>query len=145
MPLHLVKLCVGVSSVNDLEAWIVERRRRHRGQGQRATHVHTTRMTPKRSEELLAGGSLYWVIRGVIQCRQRLIDLRPVVDADGIGRCQLVLEPTVVRTLSRPMRAFQGWRYFDPKDAPPDLGTAMADVAAMPEELRRELAALGLI
>jgi hypothetical protein len=144
-PLHLVKLCVGCDAVSDLEDWIAARMRERTRQGRPLEQVHTTRMTPKRRAELLAGGSLYWVIKGLIQCRQRLIDLRPVVDAEGIGRCELVLEPQVVRTVPRPMRAFQGWRYLPPADAPPDLDQAGAGVADMPEALRQELADLGLL
>jgi hypothetical protein len=141
--LHLVKLCVGCDSVGDLEEWIAACTRARRGKP--FEQVHTTRMTPKRGEELLAGGSLYWVIKGQIQCRQRLVALRPIVDADGIGRCELVLEPQVVRTVLRPMRAFQGWRYLSGTDAPPDLDQAGAGVAELPDALRRELASLGLL
>jgi hypothetical protein len=82
---------------------------------------HTTRMVPKRAAELLDGGSLYWVIKGNIQARQRLVDIRPFVDTDGISRCHLVLEPVLHETSWAPRRPFQGWRYLDPKDAPPDL------------------------
>ncbi|NJL07441.1 MAG: DUF1489 domain-containing protein [Methylacidiphilales bacterium] len=144
-PFHLVKLCVGCDAVSDLEEWIAARMRERTRQGRPLEQVHTTRMTPKRRAELLAGGSLYWVIKGVVQCRQRLIDLRPVIDAEGVSRCELVLEPKVVRTVSRPMRAFQGWRYLKATDAPPDLDQAGEGVADMPEALRQELADLGLL
>ncbi|ALK09235.1 DUF1489 family protein [Blastochloris viridis] len=142
-PLHLIKLCVGCDAVADLEAWITACQ--HARRGGPFEQVHTTRMTPKRADELLAGGSLYWVIKGQIQCRQRLLALRPMVDAEGIGRCELVLEPKVVRTALRPMRAFQGWRYFTTADAPSDLDQIGEGVADMPEALRQELAGLGLI
>ncbi|KAA5601998.1 DUF1489 family protein [Blastochloris sulfoviridis] len=144
-PLHLVKLCVGCDAVADLEEWIAARIRECTRQGRPHEQVHTTRMTPKRRAELLAGGSLYWVIKGVVQCRQRLIDLRPVVDAEGVSRCELVLEPKLVRTVLRPMRAFQGWRYLSAADAPSDLDRAGEGVADMPEALRQELAGLGLL
>ncbi len=78
-------------------------------------------MMPKRAEELLDGGSLYWVISGRIACREKLRDIRPFTDKDGIARCRLVLEPKLVLVEPRPFRAFQGWRYLDPKDAPRDL------------------------
>ena len=102
-------------------------------------------MVPKRAAELVDGGSLYWVIKGLISARQRLTAIEPFVDKDGIGRCRLALEPKVVAVAPRPMRAFQGWRYFAAEDAPPDLAAAGAGAAAMPEELRRALGELGLL
>jgi len=102
-------------------------------------------MVPKRAEELLDGGSLFWVIRGEIMCRERLLAIRPFVDRDGIGRCRLVLDPKVVLVQPRPYRAFQGWRYLDDKDAPRDLARAAPGAAAMPEKMRRELRELGLL
>ena len=102
-------------------------------------------MVPKRVDELLAGGSLYWVIRGEIAAREKIIAIEPFRDRDGIGRCRLVLQPKVIAVLSRPMRAFQGWRYFLASDAPPDLTSAGAGVADMPEPMRRELRELGLL
>jgi hypothetical protein len=143
MTLHLIKLCVGCDSVSDLEDWIVEKRRRTRGK--KSEHVHTTRMVPTRAIELLNGGSLYWVIRGEIACRQRLIDIRPYVDQEGIRRCKLVLEPKVVPVVPRPRGPFQGWRYLSAKEAPSDLGKRGRGIAGLPEELRRELRQLGLL
>lgn len=140
MSLHLIKLCVGVDTIADLEAWIGERRR-----GGASEHVHTTRMAPKRADALVEGGSLYWVIKGQVACRQRLLAVRPFVDRDGIGRCGLVLEPSVVPVVSRPCRPFQGWRYLAPKDAPVDLDLGGAGFEALPEAMRRDLAELGLL
>jgi hypothetical protein len=145
MPLHLIKLCVGCDSVKDLRDWIRERLAEKKKRRQPVEHIHTTRMVPKRAEELLDGGSLYWVIRGEILCRERLLDVRPFVDKDGIGRCRLVLDGKLVLTEPRPFRAFQGWRYFAAKDAPRDLDRAAPGAAKMPEGLRRELRGLGLL
>jgi hypothetical protein len=145
MTLHLLKLCVGCDSIQDLEEWIEENRALHRRLKRPYEQTHTTRMVPKRAEEILDGGSLFWVIRGQVACRQSLIAIRPFTDAEGIGRCHLVLEPTVVPVEPRPYRPFQGWRYLDAKDAPRDLGQASGEVGEMPESLRRELAELGLI
>ena len=145
MALHLIKLCVGCDSVKDLEDWIREKRKRLKKSGSAREHIHTTRMTPKRGEELLDGGSLYWVIRGQIMCRQRLMAMRPFVDKEGVGRCRLALEPKVVLVEPRPFRAFQGWRYLEVKSAPRDLDRAAPGAAAMPEQLRRELRELGLL
>ncbi len=145
MALHLVKLCVGAGSIADLEGWIAGRRKAAARAGKAFEQVHTTRMVPKRAAELLDGGSLYWVIKGQVSARQKLLDIRPFTDADGIGRCDLVLAPDVVPVLPQPRKAFQGWRYFDAKDAPPDIGGRGAGIADMPEDLRRELASLGLL
>lgn len=146
MTVHLVKLCVGADSIADLQAWIDERQAERARLGQPAEQVHTTRMSPRRREALLEGGSLYWVIRGLIQCRQRLTDIRSVVGDDGIGRCALVLEPRVVPVVPRPRGPFQGWRYLEPAEAPADLGPdGSAEAAGMPDDMRRELAALGLL
>ncbi len=136
MALHLVKLCVGVSTVEELAEWTASLK------GER---VHTTRMIPRRGDELLDGGSLYWVIKGQVSCRQRLLGVRPFVDGEGIGRCHLVLEPVVVPVEPRPHRPFQGWRYLEAKDAPRDIARGSGDLGAMPEAMRRELAELGLI
>ncbi len=144
MSVHLIKLCVGADLVEDLSAWIGSRQSDRRRRGEPAEHIHTTRMTPSRRAELLDGGSLYWVIRGVIQCRQQLIDIRPVVDGDGLSRCQLVMLPELVLVSPRPRGPFQGWRYLEAADAPQDIA-AGADTGDMPLEMRRELAELGLL
>jgi hypothetical protein len=141
MALHLIKLCVGCDSVQELEDWIAKKRRGKKNR----EHIHTTRMVPKRADELTTGGSLFWVIRGAIMCRERLLDVRPFVDKDGIGRCRLVLDGKLVLVQPRPFRAFQGWRYLEVKDAPRDLDRAAPGAAKMPEHLRRELRELGLL
>ena len=145
MPLHLIKLCVGCDSVRDLEDWIKRKLKEKRKRGQKPERIHTTRMVPKRADELIDGGSLYWVIRGEIMCRERILEVRPFVDKDGIGRCGLVLDPKVVLVDPRPYRAFQGWRYLAAKDAPRDLAKAAPGAAVMPEKMRRELRELGLM
>ncbi len=145
MALHLVKLCVGCDSVKDLEDWIREKLKDRKKRRLALEHIHTTRMVPKRSAELLDGGSLYWVIRGQVMCRQRLLAVRPFVDREGIGRCRLVLDPAVVLVEPRPLRPFQGWRYLAAERAPRDLARAAPGAAAMPEELRRQLRELGLL
>ena len=145
MPLHLIKLAVDCESVTELKAWVAERMQTAKRKGLPLHHIHITRMTPKRVEELLVGGSLYWVIRGEIAAREKILAIEPFRDRDGIGRCRLVMQPKVIAVAPRPMRPFQGWRYFKEDAAPPDLGKAAASVAAMPEPLRRELRELGLL
>src|SRR6476619_6848870 len=115
MPLHLLKLCVGCDSVQDLDDWIKQRLKEKKKKGEKTEHVHVTRMVPKRADELTDGGSLYWVIRGQVACRERILDVRPFVDKQGIGRCRIVLEPKVVPVEPRLWRAFQGWRYLAAK------------------------------
>ena len=145
MALHLIKLCVGCDSVQELEDWIEEKLREKKKRRQAPEHIHTTRMVPKRVDELTAGGSLYWVIRGQIMCRERILAIRPFRDGDGIGRCRIVLDGKVVLVQPRPYRAFQGWRYLDVRDAPRDLDRAAPGAAKMPEDMRRELRDLGLL
>lgn len=137
MALHLIKLCVGADSIDDLQSWI-DRRLRLSGE-----QVHTTRMVPKRADEIVGEGSLYWVIKGVIQCRQRILGVRPFKDGEGIGRCDIVLEPAIVRVEPRRRGPFQGWRYLAASDAPADLGTGATK--GLPPELAKELAELGLL
>ncbi|MGE3142228.1 MAG: DUF1489 family protein [Hyphomonadaceae bacterium] len=135
MALHIVKLCVGAEGVAALAAF-------QKGQiKQRGAPVCGTRMWPKRAEEVLAGGSLYWVFKGVILARQRITRIDQVKDAHGL-RCGLWLDAEIVRTAPQPRRAFQGWRYLDPKDAPADLA-ALGGAENLPEALRRQLVELG--
>ena len=145
MALNLIKLCVGADSVRDLEDWIKQKLKDKRKRGEKPEHIHRTRMVPKRAAELKDGGSLYWVIRGEVMCRQRIRDVRPFRDKDGIGRCGVVLEPKVVLVAPRPYRAFQGWRYLESKEAPRDLEKSAPGATAMPEKMRRELRELGLM
>jgi hypothetical protein len=145
MPVHLLKMCVGCDSISELESWIEENRALMHRLGRGYEQTHTTRHMPKRAAEIVDGGSLFWVIKRQIAARQRLLELRPIVDGDGVSRCQLVLEPNVVAIEPRPYRPFQGWRYLEHRDAPGDLGLHRMEIAAMPETMRRELAELGLL
>src|SRR6202161_4902159 len=146
MSLHLIKLAVGCESVKEFKGWVAERMQTAKKKGLPRHHIHITRMTPKRVEELLAGGSIYWVIRGEIAAREKLIAIEPFRDKDGIARCRLVMQPKLISVSPRPMRAFQGWRYFEADAAPPDLTkSAASSVAAMPEPMRRDLRDFGLL
>jgi hypothetical protein len=145
MPLHLVKLCVGCDSVADLEDWIKLKLKEKKRRGQKAEHIHTTRMLPKRADELTDGGSLYWVIKGQITCREKILDIRTTIGKDGIRRCQIVMDGKVKLVEPRPRAAFQGWRYLEDQDAPRDLSRAAPGAARMPEAMRRELRELGLL
>jgi hypothetical protein len=143
MPLHIIKLCVGCDSLTELADWQKKRLKEKRAKGQKPELIHVTRMTPKRAEEILAGGSLYWVIKGQIAARQRLLAFREV-KKNGIPHCGLVYDKELVPVVARPRRAFQGWRYLEDKDAPADLARTKG-AKGLPEALQRELAALGLL
>lgn len=145
MPLNILKLCVGSDSVEDLEEWVDSCLAERQANGQPLEHWHTTRMVPTRGGEITSGGSLYWVIKGNVQCRQLITEIRPFTDADGIGRCRLMLAKEIIRTEWQPRRAFQGWRYLKQADAPSDLGKGRGGFAEMPPKLRAELAELGLL
>ncbi|MEL7485644.1 MAG: DUF1489 domain-containing protein [Pseudomonadota bacterium] len=143
MTVHLLKLSVGSESAESQAAWVKRRVAYNKKRKWGAVHDHTTRMFPRRREELLDGGSIYWVIKGVVLVRQKILDLKSVTGADGIERCAIILEPEIVATEAQPRRAFQGWRYLDPQDAPRDASASGRDSA--PPELRAELAELGLL
>lgn len=143
MPLHIIKLCVGCDSLAELADWQKKRLKEKRTKGQKQELVHATRMTPKRKEEILDGGSLYWVIKGQIAARQKLLAFREV-KKNGIPHCGLVYDKELVPVVARPRRAFQGWRYLEDKDAPPDI-VRTKGAETLPESLQRELAALGLL
>lgn len=137
---NLVKLCVGAESVEDLSDWQTERAMRIPGW----VPQHVTRMWPKREADILAGGSLYWVIKGVILCRQQITALQERPGDDGVTRCALILAPEIIRTEAAPRRPFQGWRYLDPNDSPRDLPPGRTADSALPESLALELARMGL-
>lgn len=135
MPLHMIKLCVGCDTVEDLLAW----RRAERGAG--AAWIMSTRQTPKRAAEMVQGGSLYRVFKGVILCRQAILGVERVGEGKA-ARCQVSLDPQVVRVAPTPRRAFQGWRYLEPADAPPDLSND--GFGEIPPELALQLREAGV-
>ena len=142
---HILKLCVGVSEPDELAAWQKKRWNDAKKAGRKPECRHITRNMPKRAAEIIDGGSLYWVIKGVIRVRQRIIDVKSCMH-EGEPHCKLVLDRKLVRVMPRPMRAFQGWRYLDPDEAPEDLKRGAAgSIGAMPPKLRKQLAELGLL
>lgn len=143
MTVHLVKLSVGSEGVDSLKAWVDKKSAANEKAGLGRVHDHVTRMHPRREAELLDGGSIYWVIKGVIQARQKLIGLEKRVGADGIERCAILIEPPLILTEPQPRRAFQGWRYLPVEDAPRDIKTRSR--RGPPPELSLELAELGLL
>ena len=141
MTLNLVKLCVGAASLDHLKAWQSARFRAGK------PIEHTTYQTPKRQADLLAGGSLYWVIKGVIEVRQPIVGFGEGQKDDGSPCCLILLDRALVPVRPTVRRAFQGWRYLTAEDAPPDAtgGVSSEQIAAMTPKMRRELADLGLL
>jgi hypothetical protein len=138
---NLIKLSVGSESVDTLMAWQDSRKPLYPDGCPR----HVTRMWPKREAEILNGGSIYWVIKGVIQCRQRILRLDEVRGEDGIRRCAIVLDPQVHHTQTALKRPFQGWRYLKPEDTPADLPEGREQDDALPDDLNRALAEIGVL
>jgi hypothetical protein len=141
---HIVKLCVGVSEPEELATWQKRRWTEAKKAGRKPEYRHITRNMPKRSAEILDGGSLYWVMKGVIRVRQRIVGVEAIV-WDGAPHCKLVLDRKLVRVAPRPMRAFQGWRYLEAGDVPPDLQDLGKGAADMPAKMVEELRELGLL
>jgi hypothetical protein len=146
MTVHLVKLCVGVDTMQELKVWQTERLKRlKRARKTPPELCHRTLQAPRRRDEVLDGGSLYWVIKGIILVRQRVLDLRPDVKDDGTACCGIVLDPELVATRAQARRAFQGWRYLSVTDAPSDLRAVEDDDGEMPRAMRADLRELRLI
>ena len=137
---NLIKLSVGSEDVAGLAEWQATKRAQT-GDGKPR---HVTRMWPKRDAELLNGGSIYWVIKGVILCRQPILRLDPHDSGDGIRRCAIVSEPGLIRVAATPKRAFQGWRYLTVEDAPEDVPLDRQEEEALPPALSKALAAIGV-
>lgn len=138
--MHLIKLSVGSESVESLTDW------QETGAVRTADGYpcHITRMWPKREADIKNGGSIFWVIKGTIQCRQRIIRFDEVFGSDGIRRCAFVLDPEIHRTQAALKRPFQGWRYLKPEDAPADLPAGRTQDDALPDDLNRALAEIGV-
>ena len=143
--LNLIKLCVGAESVEDLRAWRKTQHARQIAAGEVPRSVHVTRMWPKRSAELLDGGSLYWVFKGAVLARQKIDALEEVIREDGIRRCAIVMDPEIVLVETRPRRPFQGWRYLTGEDAPPDLSSLSSDAEGLPPALALALSEVGVV
>lgn len=140
--IHMVKLCVGISSFEELESYRNERAHWWGADYGEDVHVHRTRMMPKRASEMEGKASIYWVIAGAIVCRQPILRLASYTDAEGKNYCDIIMSPELVRTIPYPKRPFQGWRYLEPKDAPPDIAANDVENSV---EIAAELARLGLL
>lgn len=142
--MHLIKLCVGVATLEELESYREERAHWWGADYGEDVHVHRTRMMPKRAAEIAGQGSIYWVISGLIRARQPILRLAKAIDEGGRTCCDIIMSPDMVRVLPRPKRPFQGWRYLHPAEAPPDLAqSGFHEGGSL--ELAEELAQLGLL
>jgi hypothetical protein len=139
--IHLIKLSVGSDDLADHLGWYAS----GRANGPDGQPRHITRMWPKREAEVLAGGSIYWVIKGMILTRQRIVRLDRLTGEDGIERCAIVLDPQSIRVAPTPRQPFQGWRYLDPAAAPPDLAPVKAGEEPLPPALSAVLAEMGVL
>jgi hypothetical protein len=139
--LHMIKLAVGITDLEHL----------HQVQSRRAAIDpplrHRTRNSPRRADEIIDGGSIYWVVNRIIAVRQRIVGVQEDQREDGSACAALMLDPTLVPVLARPMKPFQGWRYLAANDAPLDrpTGPDPEGTDRLPPALRRELQALCLI
>ena len=145
MTVHIIKLCVGVDEVSELRDWQEHCRTVAAASGEPFVLKHVTRNTPRRKDEVLDGGSLYWVIRRYIQVRQKIIGIEPDIREDGKPACALILAPELVETRAYPHRPFQGWRYLPKNDAPPDAAGVVGQSDALPANMKEELRSLGLL
>ncbi|MEM9122296.1 MAG: DUF1489 domain-containing protein [Pseudomonadota bacterium] len=142
--LHLIKLAVGAESIASMAAW--QAHVQSRSPKRKGTRLfHDTRMVPKRAGDILPTGSIFWVIKGVVSVRQRIVDIEAYEAGDG-RRCRLWLDPSLIETRPQPRRPFQGWRYLRPEDAPADLGAgSQTGEGDLPADMRAELMELGLL
>ena len=142
---NLVKLCVGITTINQLEQIQSMRREEYIKAGRPPVNIHITRNKPKRFKEIIDSGSLYWVIRRQIRVRQKIIRIDDIEDSEGRKKCCLVLDPDLIKTEHRAYRPFQGWRYLEQSDAPADLSANQKPGSGMPSEMEEELRGLGLL
>ena len=141
MTVHILKLCVGIDSVEHLIE--VRKGRELLLPDGTPYNYHITRFRPRRGEDVLGNGSLYWVIKGFVQVRQRIIGLEPIETDSGV-KCKFILDTKLVRTESQPRRPHQGWRYLKTGDAPRDIPVGQA-VDNLPHDLSAKLREMGLI
>ncbi len=145
MVVHLLKMSVGTDDVADLARWQKKRAIDRKAEGGPKRPFHRTRHMPKRADEILSGGSIYWIIKGRIRARQRIVAIELLENTEGEKRCRLDLDPKLVRVVPQPARPMQGWRYLKVEDAPPDLDAATGSDTPLPEKMVEELRDLGLL
>jgi hypothetical protein len=141
--IHMIKLCVGVATFEELESYREERAHWWGADYGEDVHVHRTRTRPRQAAEMEGRSSIYWVISGVVRCRQKILRLAEATDPEGRSCCDIIMAPELFKVTPRPKAPFQGWRYLAEEDVPPDLDRGAAGEGA--EQIAEELARLGLI
>ncbi|MBD20496.1 MAG: lysophospholipase [Rhodospirillaceae bacterium] len=144
MTIHLVKIAVGIESIDHLRDLQLERICRAKEEGVHDKLIHLTRNTPRRRNEVLQNGSIYWIIKGYIRVRQHIIDMEKVIGRNGQPRCALVLDPLLKKTILMPHKPIQGWRYMEEEAVPNDL-TEDEIKSSLPSSMVEELRSLGLL
>lgn len=142
MTLHLQKLSVGSQSIESLQHWQHTMVARRKARGLPPYHEHVTRMFPKQRDALLDGGSIYWVIKGMMLCRNRIVGLEETRNGQGLKACSILMDPELIAVEPLPRRAFQGWRYLRADDAPRDIADIVG-AAELPPRLRNKLVEIG--
>ena len=145
MTINLIKISVGIEDIDHLKRRQEQSISNAISSGVVPEIVHYTRNTPRRANEWLQGGSIYWVIKRFIRVRQLIKDIRQVNGPKGKKSCAIILEPGIIRTEIKKFRVFQGWRYFPLNDAPADLPISSISDNDFPEDLVNDLKELGLI
>ena len=137
---HLKKLAVGIDSVKNLKI------RQKIIFNEYNKIIHVTRNTPKKKDDLIAKGSMYWVIKRRVLVRQKIKDINLVIRNDGSKGCEIELDSELIKVIPTPMRPFQGWRYYSSEDVPADLSLNVNNdnEEALTDELNAELIKLGL-
>ncbi len=146
MSVHLLRMAAGLDTVAGLRERQAERLRNYKNfSGKRGVLQTYTRNVPKRADELIDGGSIYWVLKKHIRARQRILGVSREIDDEGRAFCLIRIDPELILVEPRAHRAFQGWRYLPSDDAPPDLGANAAEEVELPTDMANELRSLGLI
>ena len=134
MTVHLKKLAVGISSIENLkdrQSFIFDTY---------GEIINFTRNKPKRVDELIEGGSLYWIINRKVFVRQKILEIKSFVLEDGKKSAGIVLQNKLIRVRPVSMKPFQGWRYYQKSDVPTDI-----DDDNFSDENNVELSKMGFI
>lgn len=145
MTVHLVKMAVGIESLDHLAEVQKQRRASLKAERGKAILIHKTRNMPKREAEIVGGGSIFWIVKGFVRVRQRILGFEKGVRPDGRPVCEIRLHTKLVRTVPFAHKPIQGWRYLESADVPADLTGRAAQADEMPPEMMMRLKELGLL
>lgn len=145
MTVHLVKIAVGADSIEDIAEFQKQRRAKLKAERGKPILIHKTRNMPKRESEIIKAGSIYWIVKGFIRVRQRILGFEKRADKEGRPYCEIRLDPKLVRTVPLAHKPIQGWRYMEMDAVPADLTGKAAKSDEMPPEMMMQLRELGLL